>query len=238
MTRLGAFDHIFYLEAELREPFEGPAGELGDLSLPSDNAGTRTPEREDARALEDRIVGVVRHDAGRAPAVPALQPILHEAEVQHDGPLPSRLRAFAAGAAFTSDIQWGATGSFRRPCGPLRACPDSGSSAPLHAGHPCYPRRAWHTLAILMAAMAQPREPVSETFEHALAEERLRNTRQLNLFRFQSLTIFFVLATGVARRRPLPRSAPLWRSLPFIGRRRPPPCWQAAAPRALRIFVG
>jgi len=89
-----------------------------------------------------------------------------------------------------------------------------------------------------MAAMAQPREPVSETFEHALAEERLRNTRQLNLFRFQSLTIFFVLAAGVARRRPLPRSAPLWRSLPFIGRRRPPPCWQAAAPRALRIFVG
>ena len=41
--------------------------------------------------------------------------------------------------------------------------------------------------------MAQPPEPVSEAFEHALAEERLRNTRQLNLLRFQGLTIFLVL---------------------------------------------
>ena len=46
----------------------------------------------------------------------------------------------------------------------------------------------------LMAAMPQPREPVSEAFEHALAEERLRSTRNLNLFRFQGLTIFLVLA--------------------------------------------
>src|SRR5438046_10467831 len=92
MTRLGAFDHIFYLEAELREPFEGPAGELGDLSLPSDNAVTRTPDREDTRALEDRVFGVVSHDAIRGPAVPALQPILHEAEVRHASRRPSRLR--------------------------------------------------------------------------------------------------------------------------------------------------
>jgi len=45
-----------------------------------------------------------------------------------------------------------------------------------------------------MADMAQPREPVSDAFEHALAEERLRSTRNLNLFRFQGLTIFLVLA--------------------------------------------
>src|SRR5207253_5677375 len=95
---VGAFHHIFYLEAELREPFEGPAGELGDLSLPSDNAVTRTPEREDTRALEDRVFGVVSHDAIRVPAVPALQPILHEAEVRHASPLPSRLRGVAARA--------------------------------------------------------------------------------------------------------------------------------------------
>src|SRR6266566_6501105 len=95
MTRLGAFDHVLHLEAELREPFEGPAGELGDLSLPSDNAVTRTPEREDARALEDRVFGVVSHDAIRVPAVPALQPLLHEAEVRHASPLPSRLRGAA-----------------------------------------------------------------------------------------------------------------------------------------------
>src|SRR6266478_145323 len=46
----------------------------------------------------------------------------------------------------------------------------------------------------LMADMAEPREPVSDAFEHALAEERLRSTRNLNLFRFQGLTIFLVLA--------------------------------------------
>jgi len=42
--------------------------------------------------------------------------------------------------------------------------------------------------------MVQPPEPVSDAFQHALAEERLRSTRNLNLFRFQGLTIFLVLA--------------------------------------------
>ena len=46
----------------------------------------------------------------------------------------------------------------------------------------------------LVAAMVQPPEPVSDAFQHALAEERLRSTRNLNLFRFQGLTIFLVLA--------------------------------------------
>src|SRR5439155_2422536 len=105
-----------------------------------------SPERVAARALEDRVFGVVGHEAIRVPAVPALQPILHEAEVRHNS-LPSRLRGVSGPSASTSDIQSHATGSFRRPCRLLRACPGGGSSAPVRAGRPCYPRRAWRTLA-------------------------------------------------------------------------------------------
>src|SRR5882724_1287676 len=94
----GVLDHILHLEAGLWEPFDGPAIESGDLPPSSHNPVARTSEREHARALEDRIVGVVSHDAIRVPAVPALQPILHEAEVRHASPLPSRLRVVAARA--------------------------------------------------------------------------------------------------------------------------------------------
>ena len=37
--------------------------------------------------------------------------------------------------------------------------------------------------------MAQPPEPVSEAFEHALAAERLRSARVLGLLRFVGITI-------------------------------------------------
>src|SRR5713101_4108782 len=69
-----------------------------DVSPSSDDAVARTPERNDARTLEDRVFGVASHDAVRVPAVPALQPLLHEAEVRHTSPLPSRLRGVAARA--------------------------------------------------------------------------------------------------------------------------------------------
>ena len=41
--------------------------------------------------------------------------------------------------------------------------------------------------------MAQPAEPATEAFERALAEERLRSTRLLSTFRFQSVTAFLAL---------------------------------------------
>jgi len=42
-------------------------------------------------------------------------------------------------------------------------------------------------------AMAQPAEPATEAFERALAEERLRSTRQLSAFRFQGVSAFLAL---------------------------------------------
>lgn len=42
-------------------------------------------------------------------------------------------------------------------------------------------------------ATVQPAEPAAEAFERALAEERLRSTRQLSAFRFQGVTAFLAL---------------------------------------------
>ena len=43
--------------------------------------------------------------------------------------------------------------------------------------------------------MAPHTDPAAEAFEHALAEERLRSTRKINLFRLQGVTAFLALMT-------------------------------------------
>ena len=43
--------------------------------------------------------------------------------------------------------------------------------------------------------MAPPTDPAVEAFERALAEERLRSTRKINLFRLQGVTAFLALMT-------------------------------------------
>jgi adenylate cyclase len=59
-------------------------------------------------------------------------------------------------------------------------------------------------------AMAQPEEPTTEAFERALAEERLRSTRQLSAFRFQGVTAFLAFMVLFHLTVPAWISPPLW----------------------------
>src|SRR3989442_13577475 len=110
-------DDVLELEAELREARERVGVELADRRPAADDAVAAGPQHEHARALEDRRLGVMAHDAIEVAAVPSLEPVLDEPGVRQ-------------GCASTQRVISATTRSGRSSCGMWPVCSSTSSSLP------------------------------------------------------------------------------------------------------------